>query len=328
VTVVAPAPAHERAETVRLHGADVVVVPHDQRLLVPRRMRPWRQAGVRVVEALDADLVHGQGVVTGGVVAAGVSETIPRVVTARGNARRDTLAAYDGIPGRVRAAMGDRLIASILRNIDVTVGVHPDWRVNLPAEPEVFVHIPNIVDDAFFEVDRVPVSGRVLFCGGTRRIKGFDVLAAAWPSVRKAVPDAMLRVVGWPDGAEVPQLTGVETIGALGPEGLAAEMARAAVVVLPSRYEVAPILLAEAWAARTPVASTDAGGMASLAPGAATVVPSDSPPALAAALVDVLSDVGDTSELVEVGRRRAEPHRTSAVVAAHLALYDDLLRRR
>ena len=52
---------------------------------------------------------------------------------------------------------------------------------------------------------------------------------------------------------------------------------RASVVVIPSRYEVSPILLAEAWAAGNTVVATDAGGLAALAPGRARVVLPDDP---------------------------------------------------
>ena len=64
--------------------------------------------------------------------------------------------------------------------------------------------------------------------------------------------------------------------------------------------------------------------MASMAPGAAVVVPSDSPGALAAAMHDVLSGLIETESLVERGAERAELHRTEAVVAGHLALYREL----
>ena len=55
-------------------------------------------------------------------------------------------------------------------------------------------------------------------------------------------------------------------------------------------------MLAEAWAVGTPVILTDAGGMASLPPGAALVVPSESPSSLGRAIVDVLTGVVDPTE--------------------------------
>lgn len=324
VTVVAPTERHVPEERLHVDGATLIFVPHDQRYMIPRRMAPWRKAAVPVVESLRPDVVHGQGIVTGGVIAAGVTGDVPRVVTARGNARQDTLAAYNGAAGRIRALLRDRLIDGVIDGTDVVVSVHPDWRVNLPRPPQHLVFIPNIVDDVFFSVSRTPAARRVIYCGGNKRIKGYDVLGAAWPSVLQAVPDASLRLVGWPPGAPPISADAVEWTEVLGPEALAREMASAAAVVIPSRYEVSPILLAEAWASGTPVVCTDAGGMASLAPGAAHVVPVESVDALARAIVDTLAGGSDVAELVATGRERADRHRANAVVDAHLSLYASL----
>jgi glycosyltransferase involved in cell wall biosynthesis len=324
-TVVAPAPSTEPSRTFEIDGAVVHVVAHDQRFLTPRRLRPWRSAALPLVEAAGADVVHGQGVISGGVVVADLPPSTARVVTARGNARQDVLAAYPGIAGRLRAAWGDHEVARVVDAVDVTVNVHPDWRINLPREPHRLVYIPNIVDDVFFTVPRSPVTGRVLFCGGTRRIKGFDVLEAAWPAVQQARSDTSLRVVGWPTDTAPVDLPGAESTGPLDPAGLAEELARTELVVIPSRYEVSPILLAEAWAVGTPVIATDAGGMAALAPGAAVVVPVDAPDALAGAITGALADPSSVGAYVSEGRARADRHRESAVVAAHLSLYRELL---
>jgi glycosyltransferase involved in cell wall biosynthesis len=329
VTVVAPAPPEDRAGF-RLHGADVVLVPHAQRLSLPRRLRPWRTAAIPIVNRLGADVVHGQGIVEGGVIAADASSTRARLVTARGNTRRDTLAERPGAGGRIRAAILDRLASSVIRSVDVTVDVHPDWRVNLPCRPRRFVHIDNIVDDVFFDVTRRPVEGRVLFCGGTRRIKGHDVLLAAWPHVLRRHPESTLRFVGWPAEASLAGTHAVETIDAVGPAQLATELSCASVVVIPSRYEVSPILLAEAWAAGTPVVATDAGGLAALAPGRARVVLPDDPEGLARAVNDALApeSADMTAGLIAAGRERAESYRGRVVVDAHLSLYRELLEER
>ena len=321
VTVVAPASGDQPSRTFHRDGAELHFVAHDQRFLGPRLLRPWRKAALPYVHAAEPDVVHGQGIITGGIVAAAVSAH-PTVVTARGNARRDTLAAYGRVSGPMRAAIGERLIDHVLDNVDLVVDVHPDWRVNLPRRPRRFVHIPNIVDDAFFSVEREPIRGRVLFCGGNRRIKGFDLLEAVWPEVLKQVPGASLRLVGWPEGESVD--VEADMTGSIGVHELATELAEAHVVVVPSRYEVSPILLAEAWAVGTPVVASAAGGMASLAPGAAVVVPVESPDELGRAVVDVLRGTVDTEPLVAAGRRLAAAHRDDSVVAAHLALYNEL----
>jgi len=326
MTVIAPAPNGSRAETFRADYGEIMLVSNHARLLALRRMRPWRNAVFPLVEAAAPDVVHGQGVITGGAIAADAARLAASVVTVRGNARRDALAAYPGLFGKARAALADHLVKHVLSNVALTVNVHPDWRVNLPSEPRALVYVPNIVDEAFFGVMRAPVESRVLFCGGTRRIKGFDLLEQAWPTVRRAVPGATLRLAGWPDVAPRPQLPGVETVGILGPEALAEELSLAHLVVVPSRYEVSPILLAEAWAVGAPVVATSAGGMAALAPRAAVVVPPESPSALAGAIVDVLTGAVDTTEHVRAGRERAAAHREDEVVGEHLSIYDSIVR--
>lgn len=321
----APVSLEERGRTFDLHGATVVQVPHYERFGLLRGLRPWRQAALDVIQGVGADVVHGQSILTGGAIAAAIDGGVAGVVTARGNLRRDTLDASDRATTRVRVMLAERMIRHILANVDSVVNVHPDWRVNLPCKPRASVHIPNIVDDAFFAAPRAPVGRRVLYCGGTRRIKGADVLEAAWHLVHRSAPDAVLRCVGWPADSPPPDIVNVETSGSVGPQQLAEEMSVSQLVVIPSRYEVSPIVLAEAWAAGVPAVVTDAGGMATLAPGAALVVRSESPPALAEAIVSVLDGALDTSGYVDVGRARAERHRASEVVASHLSLYDSLL---
>src|SRR5262249_13339351 len=159
--------------------------------------------------------------------------------------------------------------------------------------------------EAFRRSPAAPTPGRVLYCGGTRRIKGADLLAAAWPEIARAVPGSSLEVVGWPDGQALPEtLRGAERRGWL-PAGACAEaMARAAAVVIPSRFEVAPVTVLEAWSVGVPVVATQVGGVPRLAEGAAILVEPE-PAAIAAGVVEALTGNG-TDELVAEGQRRAE----------------------
>jgi glycosyltransferase involved in cell wall biosynthesis len=68
-------------------------------------------------------------------------------------------------------------------------------------------------------------------------------------------------------------------------------LARAAVFVLPSRWEGQPLALQEALRAGRPIVATEVGGVAGLTgPDAALLVPPDDAPALAAAVATVLTD--------------------------------------
>jgi glycosyltransferase involved in cell wall biosynthesis len=245
----------------------------------------------------------------------------------------DTKALYGGLGGAVRSWLRNRLSISVVERADVVIGVNPDWSVNLPRRPRRFVYIPNIIDERFFELRREPEPGLILFAGGTRAIKGWPLLAAAWPAVRAAVPEARLHLAGWSPDEVSPEVgrahqDSVFVEGWLSPDEFAARMARASVLVIPSQFEVSPIVLAEAWALGLPVVATPVGGLPALAEGAAVVVPRREPEALAAGIVRALAGGEEVERLVEEGRRRAEAHRAEAVAHAHVALYNELIQER
>ncbi len=163
------------------------------------------------------------------------------------------------------------------------------------------VVVPNGVDvDRFSPGDRDAVraafgvgSGPLAVCvGRLSRQKGQDVLLDAWPSVREAVPDAGLVLVGdGPDRAELVDRApeGVRFVGRADPRNwyLAAD-----VVVLPSRWEGMALVLLEAAACGRSLVATDvAGAREVVAPGArSAVVPPGDAAALAAAVVPRLQD--------------------------------------
>jgi glycogen(starch) synthase len=325
VTVVAPG----APDRYRRGHVDVVLTPEDARLGLVTRLSRWRRAARRILREFDADVVHGQSLITCAIAATDDPRPIPKVVTAHGNVLQDVLAGSSGVGAAVRRRLVTSLAEQAVRRATAVVGVHPDWRLNLPLEVERFTYIPNIVDERFFSIEPSPAGPRVLYCGGRRHVKGWDVLAAAWPSVASAVPDATLELLAWEEGTGVEAFGGeaarIESRANVDLGEVAAAMARATVVVLPSRFELAPVTLAEAWAAGVPAVATSVGGVASLAQGAATLVPAESPDALSRALVDVLLGRTDVRDQVVAGRARAEGYRADAVAAAHLELYEELL---
>jgi glycosyltransferase involved in cell wall biosynthesis len=330
VLVVAPDPSGSSTREVALEeGGTLITVPAGSRWTLARQLQPWRRNVQAALSGRGADLVHGQGLLPGGIAAADV-KGVPVVVTAHGNARADTRNEYAGFGGRARAYLRNHLAGRAVDCADVVIGVSPDWSVNLPRQPKRFVYIPNMVDEEFFLQHAAPERGRVLFAGGGRRaIKGWALLAEAWPAVCEQVPEARLHVVGWPEGEElspdVPTLYRhtVTTDPWLAPPDLAASMAQAAAVVIPSQFEVAPIVLAEAWCVGVPVVAVPVGGIPALATGAALLV-ERRPETLAAGIVAALRSDGVDAVVAE-GRRRAEQHRPDAVVAAHVGLYDELV---
>jgi glycosyltransferase involved in cell wall biosynthesis len=327
VVVVTPDPRQTESKEVKLDGGVTLVsVPTGERWNLALGLRPWRRGARGVVERLGADILHGQGLIPGGIAAAGI-EGRPRVVTAHGNMQADTLAHSGDVGAAARARLRGRLARIAVEHADVVVGVNPDWTVNIPERPRRFAYIPNIVDAEFFERARTPVPGRVLYAGGSRPIKGWSLLAATWARVCRSVPEASLNSVGWscgePSGIPPELRRSIVVEGALSSSELVDRMARAAVLVIPSKFEVSPIVLAEAWAMGVPVVATRVGGIAAFATGAAVLVERDVE-SLFKGLAAALSGAEEIDRLVAEGRRRAEGHRAHVVATAHISLYEDL----
>jgi hypothetical protein len=118
-------------------------------------------------------------------------------------------------------------------------------------------------------------------------------LAQVWPSLRRAVPEARLRVVGrgrWPEMArEYPGIEGVEFVGEA--EDLAAEYAAARMTVCPVREGGgSKIKLIESAAFARPVVATPHAARGFHGEGLAHVAQADGPAAFAEACAAFLRD--------------------------------------
>lgn len=310
-------------------GAPVLRLDVNERWSAVHDLRSLRRALTRALDDLHPVVVHAQGLVPAGyAIARTALPGRPTIVTAHGNRRRDTLAAHPGPGGRARWLLGRRMARVATKRADVVVAVHPDWRLSLPVEPARFEFIPNIVEDRFFSAIRRPDGLRVLYCGGLRAIKGLDLLLDAWPLVLREQPQARLLAPGCSAalGALPPDVTTtVDAPDWLDSAALAGAMESASLVVFPSRFEVAPIAMSEAWAARVPVVAAAVGGIPQLAQRAATLVFEAGPSALSDAIVSVLAGNESSEEMVREGYRRAQSQRAEPVATAHRRLYELLI---
>lgn len=143
----------------------------------------------------------------------------------------------------------------------------------------------------------------VVCVGRLSRQKGQDLLVAAWPSVRAAVPEAVLHLVGEQQDLPLPATDGVVVHG---PTSEVHEAYAAAdVVVLPSRWEGLSLTLLEAMATgRSIVASTAAGNVEVLAHRPDALVDVHDADALARALVVRLRDPSLRDDEAAAHRRR------------------------
>jgi glycosyltransferase involved in cell wall biosynthesis len=175
--------------------------------------------------------------------------------------------------------------------------------VELGADPQSTVVIPSGVDTAAFAPTPLPDGPPVVaFVGRLVEKKGIDVLAAAWPAVRRAVPEARLHIVG--DGPLAPLVEDLSGVTVDAPDVRHRQMQvrdalrGATVVATPSRTtadgDVESLLLVnlEAQASGRAVVSTRHGGIPEFVDEqrSAILVAEGDPRALADGLTRVLRD--------------------------------------
>ncbi|MGY6411711.1 MAG: glycosyltransferase family 4 protein [Alkalilacustris sp.] len=152
----------------------------------------------------------------------------------------------------------------------------------------------------------------VLFVGRLAAVKGVPLLLEAFARVRATNPEARLTLVG--DGPDRTKLEGraaglgltdaVRFTGYLDQDKVAAALAEADMLVLPSFSEGLPVVLMEALASRIPVIATQVAGVAELVRDGETglLVPAGDVDSLADGLDRLLSDPDLCRRMGEAGR--------------------------
>jgi glycosyltransferase involved in cell wall biosynthesis len=269
-------------------------------LEVPPLVTSFLLAARREIHRSRPDVVHAHWAVPAGVVAMTLHQLtlparrVPYIVTVHG---------ADAF--MLRAAPARMLKGAVVRRSAATVPVSAAIGRELGRLGPVTRPIPMGVDVPRIQAEvgpRRPEPGRVLFVGRLVQKKGVDVLLRA----AATVPSAVLAIVG--DGPDRPGLEALagelglaERVTFLGQRSrveVMAELARAAVVAIPSRVgaggdqDGTPVVLGEAMAAGVPVVVSDLGGLAEhVADGDnGRVVPAGSDEALARTLDDLLSN--------------------------------------
>ena len=228
----------------------------------------------------------------------------------------------------LRRANGVRTISGYTSSLVRSSGVEPV--ATFPAYMDI---------DPFLEPPQEPLPPRpvALFVGVLERYKAVDVLADAWRIAALQVPDAELRLVGrgtMTDVVErlvsdlpaqtswIPRLTTPEVARALD---------EATVLVLPSRSEGLGRVVIEAFCRGRGVVASRVGGIRDLVDDGVSglLVPPEDAPALADALVRVLSGPTLAARLGAGARVAAEPWLVTADEYARRVreLVDDVVSR-
>ena len=182
---------------------------------------------------------------------------------------------------------------------------------------------------------REPASNAtVTFLGRLCRQKGPDLFLAAMPAICEQVPEARFRIVG--EGAwlgwlqrQVARQTWRDrvTFGVAREDvDVAAELAAATVLVMPSRWEGLPYALLEALQAGTPVVAVGVGGVLDVAAGThacVVLVPPNEPVMLAAAVSGLLRSPAERARLVAAGQERVKAFSLRKMIEQTAEAYRD-----
>jgi glycosyltransferase involved in cell wall biosynthesis len=242
---------------------------------------------------------------------------------------------------RIAAHLTDTIITLTPHEVEE----HLERRIGRPAQ---FTVVPSGVptqalraaapprDEARARLGLSPEAFVIAGVGRLVPIKGFDLLVEALAEVVTRVPDTHLLLIG--DGAERAALEA--RAAALGFADrlhitgsvidVMGRLAGADVLAAPSRNEGMGRVLVEAMALGLPVIGTRVGGIADviLDRECGLLVPSEDVGALAAALIELGTDVSLRGKLGAGARPRAEAFSTVVAAEAMRAIYDELVRSR
>ena len=219
------------------------------------------------------------------------------------SARRLLSPAVDALDGyAVRHADAVRALSGYTAGlVEKERGRPPDAVFPTYADLSVFTSRP---------VAPLPEEPSALFVGVLEPYKNVEALAAAWRRVARRLPEPRLVVVGkGSQRAVVDDLVAegrAEHVAELPPEGVAAALDRATLLVLPSRYEGLGRVVIEAFARGRGVVATRAGGILDLVEDGreGLLVEPDDVEGLAEALARVLWDRALAERLGAAARER------------------------
>lgn len=311
-------------------------------LVVPKIgwMRSGYQGCVRAVRRklreIKPDIVHGQGTERDCAVSA-VLSGFPNVLTIHGNMR--LIAEFFRARPLSFYWLAARIEKFCLRRTAGVVAISTYTQANVAGRTPSTWLIPNAVHPSFFGVERRPATPpRILCVANIDPRKNQIGLIRAMDAIARE-RDIEVRFAGRANessaycrefSAAVAERPWCRHLGALDRPGLQAELAAAAVMVLPSFEDNCPMVVLEAAAAGVPVAAARVGGVPDLVSDGETGVlfdPADTA-GIGTAVGGLLSD-GDrsaamASRALEVCRQRFAP---AEVARRHLEVYREVLSR-
>lgn len=312
---------------------------------IPRAALGYQLDRRRITQCLreiGPDLVHGFGTESSFGYSA-VSSSYPTVLMIQGIVVK--IAGSRGLGTLVRQP--GLLVALLCEWVTVRRARHVICETAFAAtfvhgyQPRAITHIVSTpIRDRWFDIVSTPAATpEVLFVGWVVPAKGVETLIRAFARVVAKCPGATLHIVGACEPAYfrdvlAPAMASlglgpqVQFHGGQSPDQIAARLATAHVVALPTLMDTAPNVLAEARAAGVPVVASRVGGIPELIDDGTdgVLVPPGDADALAEALVRVLQAPDAARAMAARGRARVErDHRLATQVPKLLSLYRDVI---
>jgi len=291
----------------------------------------------RKLREIQPDIVHGQGTERDCSISA-VLSGFPTVMTIHGNMR--VMAELAGARPFSFHWLAARLEAfSLPRTQGVVCITRYTQQQVQPLNARTWI-VPNAVDASFFDIRPKTESPPVVLCVGTicpRKnqnafLRALDPLAAERPFrvvfLGETAPDD-------PYGAEFAELVRArpwsEYVGFTNRAGLAAWLARASALVLPSHEDNCPMVVLEAMAAGVSVAAGRVGGVPELIAEGETGLMFNPASAeeMRGAVARLLEDEAADKKLIARAREEALRRFLPRVVARrHVEIYQEVLSRK
>lgn len=297
----------------------------------------WREAA-RVVDRLEADVIHAFWAHPCGVIAAWLAGRAPIVISLAGGELIDLPSIDYGLIGRQHVRW---LLRWAMRRAKViTAGSKYLLKIGQQFLGEGrFEFAPLGVDEAMFyptlgHPERVPP---LLNVGSLEPVKDHSMLLRAFRCVADHMPDARLVIVGQGQLAgtlrdltrELDLNDRVELRGEVAHQHLPELYRSASVFVQSSRHEAQGMAVLEAAACGTPIVGTAVGALFDLVPDAAAATPVGDADALARALLDLLRDPDQAAQIGRAAQQAvAREYSLERSADRFMSIYESLIHDR
>lgn len=201
-------------------------------------------------------------------------------------------------------------------------------------------YINNPISDHYFDIEDKQEPGRLLFGGLIRDLKNVLFILEALALIVDRHPEIKLRIAGkvyeqdyyercLAFVAERRLKKNVDFLGSLSTDQMELELSKASMLLMASKQENSPLIIAEAMAAGKAVIATPAGGTAEMVTHGETglIVPFNDHEAYAESIEKLLDDPKMCKRMGKAGKAVAEEnYKLSVVMKKTIAFYKDVIR--